>query len=592
MTTAATSSQDAKASPDSRRGPALIAIGAAFVVALFLLIDPNPLAQVRAMMVLPLLFGLAVAARRAVSARWLALAGTMINFLLSLRFLASYFAHAASSSDESTSMIVSTFDWLPQLGLSLSIGVDGVAALLIGLTGLLGPICVLGSWTAIKDRQRLFYGWLLVLQTAMVGVFAARDLLVFYVCFEFTLLPMFILINQFGSSDRRRAALKFFIYTFTGSIVSLVALIFLAVFTATRSGATFSLDIGVIAQTAHQLPAEAQAIVLLALMAGFAVKVPLFPVHTWLPLAHTEAPTAGSVVLAGVLLKLGTYAIYRLVLPLVPTACYEYAPAIAVLAIIGIVYAGLVCWVQRDIKKLVAYSSVSHLGFCVLGLFALNTAGLTGSILYMINHGLSTGALFLLIGFMYERYHTRSMDEVGGLAKKMPVWSTMMVFFTMASVGLPGLNGFISELLCTMGAFQSSSAYANGSLAGATFGNLGPWFAAFAATGMIIAAIYLLHMLAKIVWGELREPDGHARHEREPGALPKDLTAREILTLAPLAVLCLAFGLYPKPLIEAVEGPVNAQVREIQRHVEQGPQPPTPVAMAIESTDPASEVSR
>jgi NADH-quinone oxidoreductase subunit M len=287
-----------------------------------------------------------------------------------------------------------------------------------------------------------------------------------------------------------------------------------------------------------------QAWVLLALMAGFAVKIPLFPVHTWLPLAHTEAPTAGSVLLAGVLLKLGTYGLYRFVLPMTPSAVVDWAPLLGVLAIVGILYAALICWVQTDVKKLVAYSSVSHLGFCVLGLFALNPLGLQGSVLYMINHGLSTGALFFLIGMMYERYHTRDMGVVGGLAAKMPVWSFFMVFFVLASVGLPGLNGFVSEFLCLIGTFAAGDA-------GAYPGVLGPWFAAFAALGMIFAAMYLLIMVGKIVFGPLREPAG------DHGPLPADLTVREIVVLVPLAVACIWIGVQPDIIMDSMSGAID-----------------------------------
>jgi NADH-quinone oxidoreductase subunit M len=304
-----------------------------------------------------------------------------------------------------------------------------------------------------------------------------------------------------------------------------------------------------------------QSWVLLALMAGFSVKVPLFPLHTWLPLAHTEAPTAGSVILAGVLLKLGTYGIYRFAIPFAPQAAVAYAPYIAILAIIGIIYAGLICWVQTDVKKLVAYSSVAHLGFCVLGLFAFNVTGLTGAVLYMINHGLSTGALFLLIGMVYERYHTRSLKELGGLAGRMPVWATFMVFFTMASVGLPGLNGFISEFLCILGTFQAGAYEAP--RPGVLGANLGIWYAFAAGTGMIIAAMYLLLMLGKIVWGPLLEPHAHDEHAHpaaahaDPGALPTDLNNREIGILIPLAIACLVLGLYPGPVIDGLRGPTS-----------------------------------
>ena len=472
------------------------------------------------------------------------------------------------------------FDWIPSLGLSFSVGADSVALSLILLTVLLGPICVISSATAITEREKTYYGWLLILQAAMTGVFASRDLLLFYICFEFTLIPMYILISLYGSTNRKAAATKFFLYTFTGSVIALAGFFYVVWFNATQvpkastlidgvlSG-EWTLDIATLEAAARKMPADAQAWVLGALLLGFAVKVPLFPLHTWLPLAHTEAPTAGSVILAGVLLKLGTYAIYRFAIPFAPAAFVEYAPFIAAVSVIGILYGGLICWVQTDVKKLVAYSSVAHLGFCILGLAALNNTGVTGSILYMINHGLSTGALFLLIGMVYERYHTRSMKELGGLASKMPVWSTFMVFFTMASVGLPGLNGFISEFLCLFGAFQASPNWGHGlwgtaagqAPGGTSVTDLGPWLAFLAGIGMIIAAIYLLYMVGKVVWGPLVEPHGHGDHGHDHHAkLPPDLTGREVGVLVPLAVLCVALGVYPQPLIDALKEPVTRTV--------------------------------
>ena len=445
-----------------------------------------------------------------------------------------------------------SWTWIEQLGLRLSIGTDSVALLLIALTVLLGPICVMASKTAITEHRRMYYAWLLVLQAAMVGVFAARDLLLFYICFEFTLLPMFVLIRMFGSTNRVAASTKFFLYTFTGSIIALAGLVYVVAFAADLN-AEWSLDIGVLTAAAAQMSPGQQAMVLGALLAGFAVKVPLFPVHTWLPLAHTEAPTAGSVILAGVLLKLGTYGIYRFAIPMAPAAFAEYAPVIATLSIVGIIYAGLICWIQDDIKKLVAYSSVSHLGFCVLGLAALNAAGLSGSVLYMLSHGFSTGGLFLMIGFMYERYHTRDMRKVSGLASKMPVWAFFMVFFAMASVGLPGLNGFPSELLCLISAFQADEAWVLRGEPGAAGVTLGPWYAAVAGVGMVIAAMYLLIMVGRICFGPLVEPEGHHAHD----TLPDDLSAREIVTLLPLALGCLVFGFFPGLLLDAIHDPVN-----------------------------------
>jgi len=441
-----------------------------------------------------------------------------------------------------------TASLLPAYGIHLALGVDSVAMMLVLLTAGLMPLAVLGSWTSIQSRVREYYAWLLALSAAMTGVFLSRDLLVFYICFEFTLVPMYFLIAIYGSTNRAWASLKFFIYTFLGSLLALAGLLYVVWAAAVHAGEwTFSIpSLTEFASTG--LTSTEQAWVLCALMAGFAVKIPLFPVHTWLPLAHTEAPTAGSVILAGVLLKLGTYGLYRFVLPMVPAAVVEWAPFMAVLAIIGILYAALICWVQTDVKKLVAYSSVSHLGFCVLGLMALNPLGLQGSVLYMINHGLSTGALFFLIGMMYERYHTRDMGQVGGLARVMPVWSCFMVFFVLASVGLPGLNGFVSEFLCLLGTFAAGGN-------GAYPGMLGPWFAAVAALGMIFAAMYLLIMVGKVVFGPVREPAG------DHGPLPSDLTAREILVLVPLAIGCVYLGVQPDVAMHAMEGAIADTLR-------------------------------
>ena len=526
------------------------------------------------LILVPLLFAALVGFMKDRHARPLALIGNAVTFVVTALLLWRFPWSGGGAAFE----FHESYEWLPAIGLNFTLGVDSLAVSLIALTALLGPICVVASTTAITERVKTYYSWLLVLQAAMFGVFAARDLVLFYICFEFTLVPMFILISLYGSTNRKAASIKFFLYTFTGSMIALAGLVYVAWKNAVLTGA-WTFDLATLQFAANQLTGEEQAWVLAALLAGFAVKVPIFPFHTWLPLAHTEAPTAGSVILAGVLLKLGTYGILRFAIPYCPAAFVEHATIIATLCIIGILYGGLICWVQTDVKKLVAYSSVAHLGFCVLGLAALNKVGVVGSVLYMINHGLSTGALFLLIGMVYERYHTRSMKELGGLAAKMPVWSTFMVFFVMASVGLPGLNGFVSEFMCLMGTFQSGSAWgsglwqtqaglAGGQVPGATAGELGPWYAAIAGIGMVIAAMYLLYMTGKIVWGPLVEPHGHGHdhgHDgHSHGPLPTDLNAREIGTLVPLAALCLALGVYPKPLIQALNGPVDAVVAKVQ----------------------------
>lgn len=499
------------------------------------------------LMLLPLLGAIAIVFAPVRNAKWIALVATLVAFVQSVFMAVSFGARW----NEAEFAILQNLPLLPQFGVTLNMGADSVSMLLVLLTTMIMPLCVWGSFSAIGDRIKEYYGWLLLIEMAMVGVFVARDLIFFYVCFELTLVPMFFLIAIYGGDNRARASYKFFIYTFTGSLIALAGLLYVAWQYAAAHEHAWTFDIPTLTSFASELSVREQALILLALMAGFAVKVPLFPVHTWLPLAHTEAPTAGSVVLAAVLLKLGTYGLFRFVLPMTPDAVVEYAPLIGVLAIIGILYAALICWVQSDIKKLVAYSSVSHLGFCVLGLFALNPLGLQGSVLYMLNHGLSTGALFFLVGMMYERYHTRDMNKLSGLARRMPVWSFFMVFFVLASVGLPGLNGFVSEFLCLIGAFTSTRNDA------AFPGMFGPWYAAFAGVGMIFAAMYLLIMVGKVVFGPLKEPGDHGHHSHEVTILPADLSIREIGVLTPLAILCLFLGFQFSTVTDVLEKPVE-----------------------------------
>ncbi len=431
-------------------------------------------------------------------------------------------------------------NWVPTLGVKFSMGVDSISLWLILLTTFLMPLTILGSFGdltgKLAGRAREFYLWLLVLEGALIAVFAAQDLILFFIGFEMTLVPLFFLIGIFGGAQRRVAAVKFFIFTLAGSVFTFAAVIYVAYFQMTRTG-NWTFDIGAITKAAGAMSASEQNWVLLGLFIGFAVKVPLFPVHIWLPLAHTEAPTSGSVILAGVLLKLGTYGLLRFALPMAPEAVLEHADLIGVFAVVGIIYAALICWVQTDIKKLIAYSSVSHLGFCVLGLFALNQEGIGGSVIYMINHGLSTGALFLCVGMIYTRYHTRQMDDLSGLGKRLPVWSTFMVFFCFASVGLPGLNGFVGEFLTILGAFSSTRA-------------LGIMFAAFASLGLILGAIYILYMLGKVVMGPVKEPEKYA-------GKVSDLNFRECFVLTPLAVACLVLGLYPTPMLKSFEEPID-----------------------------------
>ncbi len=535
---------------------------------------------------IPLLGAAAIIVAPARQAKWIALAASSAALVHSL-VLTLLFDHWSDAG----------FGWLGEIpgvglqtfGISLKIGVDTVSLLLVVLTTLLMPLCVAGSFTAIDHRRKEYYGWLLVIEAAMIGVFLARDLIFFYICFELTLVPMYFLIAIWGGANRARACTKFFLYTFTGSLIALAGLLYIAWQHQAATGA-WSFDIAELTVFASGLSRSEQGWVLLALLAGFAVKVPLFPLHTWLPLAHTEAPTAASVVLASVLLKLGTYGLYRFVLPMVPAAVVEYAGPIAIVSIIGILYAALICWVQNDVKRLVAYSSVSHLGFCVLGMLALNPMGLQGSVLYMINHGLSTGALFFLVGMIYERYHTRDMDELGGLSRTMPVWAFFMVFFVLSSVGLPGLNGFVSEFLCLIGAFTATADNASYP------GLLGPWYAAVAGLGMIFAAMYLLIMVGKVVFGPLKEP---SRPDAGHGpSLPADLTGREIAVLAPLAALCLYIGVQPKTLTDVLEAPIKEVLVAYPPLVgrlaetEEAPSPPRTVDLGVTGVGPAAPEGR
>jgi NADH-quinone oxidoreductase subunit M len=442
--------------------------------------------------------------------------------------------------------------------LEFQVGFDGISLSLILLTSLLTFSAVLISWLPIHDREREYYAALLILMGALNGAFCAFDLILFYVFFEFTLLPLFFLVGIWGGPERRHAAVKFFLYTFAGSIVTLAGIAYLVIYVIQHTAIAYPFSIpelaAVLEAKTNQMPVNMQVWLLLAISLGFAIKVPLFPYHTWLPLAHVEAPTAGSVVLAGVLLKLGAYGFLRICLPLFPDACYAIGtPLIGLLAVIGVIYGALCAYAQTDLKKLVAYSSISHLGFCMLGMFALNAEGITGSFLTIINHGLSTGAMFLLVGMVYERYHTREIPQLGGIASKLPLISAAMVFTCLASMGLPGLNGFVGEFLALVGMFKTNRT-----------------FAVVATFGVILAALYLLSMLRRAFFG----PVGPA--PTKYGGVG-DLRRAESWAVVPLMVLCLAIGIYPKPLIDVVKPDVQAITRLYDaRRFEQNA---TPVAL-------------
>ncbi len=479
-------------------------------------------------------------------ARRVALGVSLVTFVVSLALIAGFSPDAASPGGGPPAMqFVESLPWLPSWGISYSIGVDGVSLWLVLLTTFLTPIVVLSTWDSVHKEVRNFQILLLLLTTAMIGVFVALDLLLFYIFWEFTLIPMTFLIGIWGGSNRIYAARKFFLYTFAGSVLMLLAVIGLYVLHRTQIQAVDaafpgSLDfrrlVGDLRSGAFQLDTMTERLLFGAFFLAFAIKVPLWPFHTWLPDAHVEAPTAGSVVLAGVLLKLGGYGLIRFNLTMFPEASRWAAPAIAVLAVIGIIYGAIVAFAQTDMKKLVAYSSVSHMGFIVLGTFALNTEGVSGAILQMINHGLSTSALFLIVGVLYERRHTRELAAFGGLWKVMPVYAGITLLVALSSAGLPGLNGFVGEFTIMQGAFLSPE--------------LGWPFLAFAVLGVILAAIYLLKMYRAIFMGEVTEPANQS--------LP-DLNPRELITLAALCVPIVVIGLYPYFIF----GPMQTGVADV-----------------------------
>lgn len=457
------------------------------------------------------------------------------------------------------------------------LGVDGLNVWLVALTALLALPCVLISWTQINDRVNEFYAWLLALQTAMIGVFLAFDIVLFYVFFELTLVPLFFLIGIWGGAQKQYAARKFVIYTLAGSLITLLGVLGLVIAVAGRTGTiTFALP-ELVELVNRQLAGGGPALeywrtvqvwCFLALSVGFAIKVPLLPFHTWLPLAHTEAPTAGSAILAGVLLKVGGYGFLRLCIPLTPDASLSVGvPLITWLAALGIVYGAFCAFAQDDVKKLIAYSSVSHLGLVMLGMFSLTTVGLQGSLIQMINHGLSTPLLFLLIGMIYERYHTRMMKDYGGIAAKLPLFAVFFVFSSLSSVGLPGLNGFVGEFLCLAGIYQAEARY--------TGVRILPILTVLGVSGMVLGAWYLFTMLRRVLFGELHEP-GHGQH----GEPVHDLSAREWGLLAPLALLCVVLGVHPAPIFRTAEPDIARITQLTDRARERAGQLPAPAARA------------
>lgn len=473
------------------------------------------------------------------SVKWVSFLITIITFVLSLPLMFGF--DPASSS--TIHYLFTSGQWLDGLDVKYMVGLDGLSLLLFMLTTLLGPIVILSAWNSVEKHIHGFYAMLLMLQTASLGVFASLDIFIFYIFFELSLIPMYFLIGIWGGSDRIRATIKFFIYTVVGSLLMLVALIYLGYHAGEAvNGGVFTTDWRIISSPAYQIGLIEQTWMFLAFALAFSIKIPLFPFHTWLPHAHTEAPTAGSVVLAAIMLKMGTYGLVRICLPIFPNAVVAFAPYFGVLAVIGIIYGSLVAMVQKDVKKLVAYSSVAHLGFVVLGIFALNTISVQGAIIQMINHGLSTGALFLIVGMIYDRRHTRMISDFGGISSVMPVFAVMFMLATFASIGVPGMNGFVGEFLILNGTF-SSEILTN------------KYFTILATTGVILAAVYMLWMFRRVMFGAIV-------HKVNEGL--SDLNPREIGLLLPLMLLMFWIGVYPTAFTKYSEQQVDSMIQQIE----------------------------
>ena len=454
------------------------------------------------------------------NARWTALWTSLITFLISLVLWTRF------DTREAGYQFVEVANWLPSFGVGYRMGVDGISVLFVLLSTALTPLCILASWDSIKQRVREYMAAFLVLETMMVGMFSATDFLLFYMFFEGVLIPMYLIIGVWGGPRRVYASLKFFLYTFAGSVLMLLAL--LAMWQ--QAGTT---DITVLLHTPFS--ARMQFWLFLAFLASFAVKVPMWPVHTWLPDAHVEAPTAGSVILAGVLLKMGAYGFLRFSVPMLPVAAQHFAPLMFALAVVAVIYTSLVALAQEDMKKLIAYSSVAHMGVVVIGIFTFNVQGIDGALFQMISHGIVSAALFLCVGVIYDRMHTREIARYGGLGDRMPAYAFVFMLFTMASIGLPGTSGFVGEFLVLVGAFQVSL-----------------WLALLGSFGMVLGAAYMLFLYRRVIFGQLVRPDLKSI---------LDLSPREMAIFAPLAVLTLWLGIYPSSFTVFFDATVGAMVQ-------------------------------
>jgi NADH-quinone oxidoreductase subunit M len=487
------------------------------------------------------LFILLVNRERKALIRNIALLTSLGNLAICLVVMYYFMPHT------SLMQFVENREWIKEFGINYHLGLDGISVLLVLLTSLLTPICILSSWNSIEKKVKEYHIFFLMLETGMLGTFLSMDLVLFYIFWEAMLIPMYFIIGVWGGPRRIYAAIKFFLFTMVGSVLMLVAIIALyfihkdaTISAAFPDGiATFDLQ----AINSVLIVPNLQMWLFGAFALAFAIKVPMFPFHTWLPDAHVEAPTAGSVILAGVLLKMGTYGFLRFAMPLFPNAVHYFMPLICTLAVIGIIYGALVAMVQPDIKKLVAYSSVSHLGFVMLGMFALNAQGVEGSIIQMVNHGFSTGALFLIVGMLYERRHTRMIADFGGIARVIPVFFVFFLVVTLSSIGLPGLNGFVGELLILVGAFTNQ--YLNHAI----------YYAIIASSGVIFAAIYMLWMFQRVMYGPVTKPENQNL---------KDLSFREIAILVPMIIFIFWVGIYSKPFFNMM----HASVRDFTAQID------------------------
>ena len=443
-------------------------------------------------------------------------------------FIISIYLYNIYNINDSSFQFIKSIPLINFIDVKYAVGIDGLSLVLILLTTFLTPITLISSFNSIKKRVKEFTVFMLLLEVGMIGVFVSTDLFLFYIFWEAMLIPMYFIIGIWGGKNKIYATIKFFIFTMAGSLLMLIAILWAGNFAALQPDGLFTTDYFKLLSIVHLIPKEIQIFLFLGFTISFAIKVPLFPLHTWLPDAHVEAPTAGSVILAGVLLKMGTYGLARFSLPLFPQAAIQLTPILITLAVVGIIYGALVSMVQTDIKKLVAYSSVSHLGFVVLGIFAATEESLQGSILQMVNHGLSTGALFLLVGMLYDRKHSREISDFGGLAKSIPIFSTIFMIVTLSSIGLPGLNGFVGEFLILVGSFNSSFIPSK-------------WFTIFATSGVILSAVYMLWMFQRVVFGKITS---------ETNSKLNDLSKREISLLIPIIIFIVWIGIYPSTFLK------------------------------------------